>query len=307
MNSLKHKKISVIIPTLNAEIHIKSLLIALHGQSLKPFETIVIDSSSSDKTIETAKSLGAKVVVIQKKDFDHGRTRNHGANIAAGDIIVYMTQDCLPADFLFLENLIAPLSDPAIPLSYARQLPKEDANPVEKFARFFNYPQQALIKDNSSLATMGIKTFFCSNVASAVRKKEFEYLGCFPEKTITGEDMFFAAKAIEKGYKIAYQPSAKVFHSHTYSLIQQFKRYFDAGVSLNMNRWILGLAKPEKEGGRFLKEEVKFLIKNGSFLWIPYGLVDAVMRFAGYHVGYLEGLMPKSLKKALSMNSDFWK
>jgi rhamnosyltransferase len=306
MDSLKQTKISVIIPTLNAEAYIKPLIIALQNQSLKPFETIAIDSSSLDKTVEIAESCGAKVIIINKSDFDHGKTRNEAARIASGDILVFMTQDSVPADSSFLENLISPLSEPYIALSYARQLPKEDANPIEKFARNFNYPAEAVIKDRSMLPIMGIKTFFCSNAASAVRKREFEELGCFPSQIITSEDMFFAFKVITAGYKIAYQPSARVLHSHNYSLAQQFKRYFDIGVFFNRNKELLNFTKMQREGNMFIKEQTGFLIKNRFFLWIPYGYIDAAMRFAGYRLGRIEYLMPAFLRKILSMNKGFW-
>jgi rhamnosyltransferase len=86
------KTISVIIPTLNAEEQIHGLLISLKNQSV-PCEIILIDSSSSDLTVRTADSLGAKSIIIRREDFDHGRTRNLGASHAAGDIMVFLTQD----------------------------------------------------------------------------------------------------------------------------------------------------------------------------------------------------------------------
>ncbi len=94
---------------------------------------------------------------------------------------------------------------------------------------------------------MGIKTFFFSNVFSAIRRKEFEEIGGFPENVIMFEDMLFAAKLIERGYKIAYVPEAKVIHSHDYSLVQQFRRYYQAGVSFKETHGLCVMRDPTKK------------------------------------------------------------
>jgi rhamnosyltransferase len=103
--------ISVIIPTRNAEEHIHGLLTSLKGQSVS-CEVIVIDSSSSDCTIRIADSFNVKTKIIIKRSFDHGGTRNLAVTKATGDIIVFLTQDAMPADRYFLEQLIKPLENP---------------------------------------------------------------------------------------------------------------------------------------------------------------------------------------------------
>ena len=99
-------------------------------------------------------------------------------------------------------------------------------------------------------------------VFSAIRRKEFEEIGGFPENVLMFEDMLFAAKLIEGGYKIAYVPEAKVVHSHDYSLVQQFRRYYQAGVSFQRNPWFTRYARSNKEGIAFLRDEIKFLFKQ---------------------------------------------
>ena len=216
--------VSVIIPTLNAEIYIDDLLSSLRGQSVK-CEIIIVDSSSSDRTASIAASGNAKIVTVRKEDFNHGKARNIGVQEATGDIVVFLTQDALPFDKHCLENLLKPLESSEIVASYGRQIPRSDASPVESFARLFNYDDKPMIKGRDDLSKLGIKTFFFSNVCSAIKIKEFKELGGFPENIIMFEDLIFAAKAILKGYKIAYVPEAKVLHSHNFSLIQQFHRY----------------------------------------------------------------------------------
>jgi rhamnosyltransferase len=90
---------------------------------------------------------------------------------------------------------------------------------------------------------------------------------------------------IEQGYRIAYVPEAKVMHSHDYSLQQQFRRYYQAGVSFQRNAWFKRYAGSNKEGLAFLKEEIKFLFKQKKYLWIFYAILEAICKYTGYKLG----------------------
>jgi rhamnosyltransferase len=299
-------RVAVIIPTRNGGKDLKRLLRSLKKQSVKSSQILVVDSSSDDDTSDICKAFGAAFIRIDAKSFDHGRTRNFAAARAEGEIIVFLTQDALFKNHHCLKNLIKPLEFPMIAASFARQIPKRDANPVEVFVRSFNSPSVEIITGVNDLPRLGIKTFFFSNACSAVKKKVFEEVGGFPEKIIMNEDMLLAAKLIMKGYKVAYQADAVVYHSHNYSLADQFRRYFDIGVFFSRNRWIMNLASAEREGLRYLKEEVKFLSRHGRKSWIPRALVDTVARFLGYQAGLSERKLPLFFKKKASYNKGFW-
>jgi rhamnosyltransferase len=282
--------ISVVIPTLNAKSTISNLLLQIRQQTISS-ETLLIDSSSSDGTVDIAESLGAQTSIIARQEFSHGSTRNLGAIIAHGNVLIFLTQDALPADDCCLENLMKPLDDPQIVASFGRQLPRPNASPTEEFTRLFNYPDAPTVKGREDLPRLGIKTFFFSNVCSAIKTKEFKELGGFPENIIMFEDLLFAAKAILKGYKIAYVPEAKVWHSHNFSLTQQFRRYQDAGISLRNNAWIFEHAKANREGAEFLKQEIAYLSKKHQCVWIPYAIAESVFKFAGFWLG-MHGINP---------------
>jgi rhamnosyltransferase len=299
-------KVSVIIPTRNGGKYLAQLLKTLEEQTFKPVQILVVDSSSDDNTLRICKASGADLIQISAKTFDHGRTRNLAATMTQGEILVFMTQDALFRGNECLKDLIRPLENPAVAASYGRQIPREDANPVERFVRSFNYPCGELVKGIDDLQRLGVKTFFFSNACSAIKKNAFEEVGGFPEKTIMNEDMSLAAKLLIKGYKIAYQPDAVVYHSHNYSLANQFRRHFDIGVFFNRNRWIKNLTRPEGEGIKYLREELICLFNNGQKSWIPYALVDTAIRFLGYRVGLLEERLPLYLKKRASHNRGFW-
>jgi rhamnosyltransferase len=295
--------VSLIIPTYRAENSIIRFLENLKEQAID-IEVIIIDSSSPDHTVEIAASYGADIVVINQQEFNHGGTRNLGVSHSHGDVIVFMTQDALLLDQSCIMNLIKPLETDFVAAAYGRQIPKEDAMLTERFARLYNYPDRPIIKGMEQIEEMGIKTFFFSNVFSAVRKKEFEELGGFPENVIMFEDMLFAAKLIERGYKIAYVPDAKVLHSHDYSLLQQLRRYYQAGVSFKMNPWFMDYAGSNKEGIKFLKEEIKFLLKRKEYLWIPYAMLEAMYKYVGYKLGLNYDRFPHFLNKTVVIQND---
>ena len=299
-------KISVIIPTKNAERFLNNLFLRLKEQLLRPHQLIIVDSSSTDATLKIATQFNAQIIQIKEEEFNHGKARNLGASVATGDVFVFMTQDVIPADKNLLKNLTSPLSQNFIGASYARQIPKADANPIEIYFRTFNYPNKKIIKEINQTSELGIKTFFFSNVCSAIRKDIFEEIGGFPEDVIINEDMFFASEVLKKGYKIVYEPSAVVYHSHNYSFFSLFKRYFDIGVFMKNYHIGQNDMLAEKEGIKYLIGLTRFLIKN-NVKWLPYAVVDTMTRFLGYKLGLMEKHIPIKIKSKISLNKNFWK
>jgi rhamnosyltransferase len=262
-------------------------------------QIIIVDSSSSDNTASIAESRKLKLITISNIAFNHGKARNLGIQGEENDVVVFLTQDALPVDHFCLEHLIKPLEDQQILASFGRQIPRPDASPIEKFTRTFNYPETPTVKGLKDIPRIGIKTFFFSNVCSAIKTKEFKQLGGFPENIIMFEDLIFAAKAILHGYKIAYVPEAKVWHSHNFSLVQQFCRYQDAGISLRNNAWIFEHAKANGEGIDFLKQEIAYFYNTHQYRWIPYAIAESIFKFAGFWLG-LHGMTTRKREAASS-------
>ena len=282
-------RISVIIPTLNAGASIGELLSKLLSQTMPPFEIIVIDSSSGDPTVNIAEGMGAKTIVIPQSAFNHGGTRNRAAMEAKGDILIFMTQDALPCDTILIEKLTGPLRDSPVAAAFGRHVPYQNASLLEAFARTFNYPEQGSIKGINDVKAYGIKTFFFSNACSAIKKDAFLKAGLFPEGVPSNEDMLLAAKLIINGHKIAYVPDAKVIHSHNYSLLKQFGRYYNIGSSLRKNGWVLQYARSEGEGARFMKEQILFVIKRKKYILLPYIFLETFTKYAGFRLGLITG------------------
>ena len=279
----------MIIPTLNACRTIGSLISSLLSQESPPFEIIVIDSSSGDNTAGIAGDFGAKTIVIPQRSFNHGKTRNLAAKEASGEVLVFMTQDALPADKKMLGALTGPLQLDDIAAAFGRHIPAPDANPLDAFARYFNYPDEGSIKGIDDISRFGIKTFFFSNVCSAIKKESFMMAGMFAEDIRANEDMLIAAKLILTGFRIAYVPDARVIHSHNYSLLKQFRRYYNIGSSLKTHDWVLRHVRAEGEGMRFVREQMRFAFREQKYFLVAYILLESAAKYAGYKSGLLLG------------------
>jgi len=298
--------ISVIIPTLNAADKLSALLDALKSQTPAPGEIIVIDSSSTDNTVEIAEQFACVTRTIPSQEFDHGRTRNGAADLARGEILVFMTQDARPCDEHFLEMLTSPLRNGSAQASYARQIADPDASPPETFARRINYPDQSHTKTIDDLAEMGVKTFFFSNAASAVTRHAFEAVGKFPEDVVVNEDMLFCARLLNSGRAVAYQAESRVFHSHDYSLARQFKRYFDIGAFMAQAGPELSKARTGTQGRKFVGQQLRFLLAEKKYLWFLRACADNCLRYLGFVIGRRHSCLPRWLRKRLSMQPGFW-
>ncbi|MDR3562963.1 MAG: glycosyltransferase family 2 protein [Negativicutes bacterium] len=279
---IKSPKVSVIIPTLNAQTLIGPLWEALQRQWLSPWETIIIDSTSDDKTADIASAFGSKVISIGRKDFNHGLTRNLGATLVSGDIIVFMTQDALPADDETLYHLIEPIVEGKAVAAYARQIPCDESDPIERFWRFHNYPEEAAIKNLQTT----YRRYFFSNVCSAFRRDVFLELEGF-EKAEIGEDMLMAYRLINARYSIAYQSSAQVLHSHHFTTREKIRRYFQIGAFNQAHPFLTAEASHEKDGIATVKKLFGYLLGSGEYRHLPIALADMTLRYLAYAAGRL--------------------
>lgn len=305
--------VDIIIPTYKPDEKFMKLIEMLEIQTVSVNKMIVINTE--EKYME-ALCIGNRFLAehkklsihhISRKEFDHGKSRNFGAKKSEADIIVFMTQDAMPANEYLLEKLLAPLTDGNVACSFARQLPAADSTMTEKLTREFNYPAETKVKSKADLKDMGIKTYFCSNVCCAYNAKIFKELHGFINHTIFNEDMIYAAKVIDNGYKIAYVADAKVIHSHNYSAGQQFHRNFDLGVSQADHQEIFGNISSESEGIKMVKETINKLKNAGCTKEIPGYIVTSGCKFIGYRLGKMYKKLPMWLIRKCTMSPEYWK
>ena len=300
-------EISVIIPTYNAQHYFPKLLEKLKAQTVE-FELLIIDSSSSDKTIEIAQKYTDRIITIPQSEFDHGGTRTKAAKIASGEIVVFLTQDALPVDTDTIEKIIAVFNDPKIGAAYGRQIPYPETSIFGKHLRNFNYPETSHRRSLEDKEKYGIKTVFLSDSFAAYRREALEKIDWIKDGLISSEDSYAGAKMLLAGYTLAYTAEAKVYHSHSYSIIQEFKRYFDIGVFYNDQEWILEkFGKAEGEGGRYVKSEFHYLLQNHAYLRIPEFFTRNGMKYLGYKLGQNYQHLPQSLIEKISMHPFWWK
>jgi rhamnosyltransferase len=297
--------ISVIIPSLNAVPMLESLVTSLRDQTTPPNEIVVVDSASTDGTLQLANDQGCTILSIARNDFNHGGTRNFASLHAHGDILVFMTQDALPVDPFFLQHLLDPILSGKAVASYARQVAYPNASAGEKFARDFNYPSVSQIRTRASIESMGLGAYFFSNVSSAIRTDVFMDEGMFADDVIMNEDMLMCAKLLEAGHAVAYVAEAQVYHSHDYSLLQTFQRYFDIGVFFSRHFDLPGLATNGR-GAAYTQELLAQMLKQGEMYPFFHAIGETCAKFAGFTLGKLEQFIPLLVKKHFSMHSGFW-
>lgn len=297
---------SVLVPTLNAASYLPALVESLRGQHEAPVEIVIVDSSSADGTAELARELGCDVEEIPKTSFNHGATRNLAAARSRGDVLVFMTQDALPVDATFLGRLVRPIREGEAVATYARQVPYPTANPTEVFARQFNYPAASFSRSRTDVEALGIRAYFFSNVASAIRRDVFEAVGRFPATTIANEDMLLSAKLLHAGHGTRYVADACVYHSHDYDMRQQFRRFFDIGVAMERAQDLLRGGTVGGQGLHYVWEQTRFLAAHKQWKWLARSYAEAGVKFCAMSLGRKERFLPTRLKTKLSMHSFFW-
>jgi len=301
--------VDAVIPVYHPGKEFYELLKRLGRQSYPLHKIILMNTGKAPWREEIEKDYPlCEVHLLNKEEFDHGGTRHHAALLSGADYLLYLTQDALPADEFLVENLLAAfLWDEKIKAVYGRQLPREDCREIERYTRSFNYPDKSRIKSKEDLETLGIKTFFCSNVCAMYEKETYEKQGGFTRHTIFNEDMIYAGGLIQSGYKIAYAAEAKVIHSHNYGASEQFHRNFDLAVSQTDHPEIFGGIRSEKEGIRLVLGTAKHLLKvKKPWLLFPLATTSAG-KILGYKFGQNYRRLSDNFILKCTMNPSYWR
>lgn len=305
-------KVDVIIPVYKPGPELLTLLEKLEDQTVNIQNIILMNTEEKyfrrlipDETEFKSGHSSVKVYHLAKGEFDHGGTRHAGVLHSDAEVFVAMTQDAMPADRFLIENLVGGLSE-NVAVAYARQLPAENAGELERITRKFNYPGVSCVKTREDMDTLGIRTFFCSNVCAAYRRKVYDELGGFIRHTIFNEDMIFAAGAVKAGYGIAYQAQAKVIHSHSYTNMQQLRRNFDLGVSQADHPEVFGGIRSESEGKKLVREAWKSLQGRHQLYRFPGFMLQCCYKYTGYLLGKNYRRLPLKIILALTDNKAYW-
>lgn len=215
---------SIIIRTLNEARYLEDLLLMIARQRLSGIrlETVIIDSGSTDGTLEIARRYGCRITEISKSEFSFGRSLNRGCAFSSGEILVFISGHCVPVDEDWLQNLCQPLVDGVVSYSYGRQVGDDESNYSERriFAKYF--------PESSALPQEG---WFCNNANSALLRSVWKD-ALFDEELTGLEDMELAKRLVSAGHRIGYVAPAAVFHHHQESWAQIRRRFEREALAL---------------------------------------------------------------------------
>lgn len=288
----------VIIPVYEPDKRLYIILKRLLKQSVKPEKiNIILTLSEKYGALEFMEGLAKNeirseiitVETIEKQEFNHGGSRQRAAENVKAGYALFMTQDAIPYDSKLAEKLLSEFENEKTVVTYARQLPYKNATLREKFARSYNYPDTSQLKDKRMLDAGKIKAIFCSDVCAMYDMKVFTDLDGFERNTDFNEDMLYANKALLNGYLISYCADAKVYHSHNLSFTGQYKRNKEIARSQKEHPEVFEPLSSENEGLSFVKNGVKYMMKEGGIKDTAAFITDCGFKFAGYKVGKLLG------------------
>ena len=233
--SLSILKAPVVILTYNAGPSFEALLDKLFVQKTDlDYEILVIDSGSTDGTVELARRHGAPVHQVPRAEFDHGATRDLGVSLSSGEYVAFIVQDAVPLDERWLAAMVENLDrDELVAGVYGRQIPRPESSPLtrvlvnggdpaglERREQFAGTPKlyRALPPSERRM----LASF--DNVSSCLHRSVWEE---FPfGQTNFGEDLRWGKKVVEAGYKLVYEPRSAVFHSHERGAAYDLRRHY---------------------------------------------------------------------------------
>jgi glycosyltransferase involved in cell wall biosynthesis len=216
--------VSIIIRTLNEDKYLDELLKAIDVQEKNGFlcEVVIVDSGSTDKTLEIANKHKAKVTYIKKQEFSFGRSLNIGCEFADGEYLVFISGHCIPVNKNWLQDLVDPLIQNQCDYTYGRQIGRDTTKFSENqvFERYFPKGADILVSN-----------IFCNNANSAITRIAWSKYQ-FNEELTGLEDIFMAKEISQDNGNISYVESSIVYHIHDESWMQVKSRYERESIAL---------------------------------------------------------------------------
>jgi len=295
-------KVSIIIPCKDAEATIGRVLEQVFSQHGAPaLEVVVVDSGSTDGTLQTVSRFPVRLHQIAPHEFRHGATRNLGARLATGDILVFLNADAIPASRDWLARLIAPLEDRGIVATYGRQIPNPDAHPAEAFFLSYFYPPESRLQRGSGHG-LELEDVFFSTANCAIRREAWE-AEPFNDAIPISEDQEWSRRILMRGFAIRYVADACVYHSHNYTTVHAFRRFFDCGMVSDVTFAGPGGGRTLAilwRGLRYLAREWWWVLRHHGWLWLMRSAHLDLAKGMGLLLGRLHRMLPAWAVEAMS-------
>lgn len=307
IKKISRPDVAVIVLTRNAGELWGQWIKGIQQQTIQAGRYLVVDSSSGDQTVQQALTAGLEVYSIAAETFNHGGTRQLAAELCHdAKYLVFLTQDAILDEPDSLELLLAQLSDDKVGMAYGRHIPHPQASLIEKHARSYTYPETSAVRSKADLEALGFRAAFSSDVYAAYRASALRSIGGFPEHIIVSEDSYVSARLLLAGWKVVYSAESSVRHSHQYSLLQIFRRYFDIGVFHASEATLLhGIGKPDKEAWVYVRSLIHYLSQRRKrLLWLA--ALQTLVKLMGFRLGKLYQYFPAQWCQTLSLQKAYW-
>ena len=307
IKKINRPDVAIIVLTRNAGSLWSQWIAGIQQQTVQAGRYLVVDSSSTDKTVEQALTAGLEIYSISADTFNHGGTRQLAAELCHGaEYLVFLTQDAILDEPTSLELLLQQFSDSKVAMAYGRHIPHPQASLIEKHARAYTYPEASAVRSKADLEAVGFRAAFSSDVYACYRARALRSIGGFPEHIIVSEDSYVSARLLLAGWSVVYSAESSVRHSHQYSLLQIFRRYFDIGVFHASEATLLcGIGKPDKEAWVYVRSLISYLSERRKrLLWLA--ALQTLVKLIGFKVGKLYQYLPAQWCHAISLQKAYW-
>ena len=268
--------VGVVIRSLNESALIGTCLEALRAQAgAFDLDVLVVDSGSTDATVEIAREHGARVLELPPADFDYAKTLNLGIEEVRGDLVVVLSAHAVPLGDDWLARTTRWFGDPRVAGVGSRQVPWPDApwREVHRLAQQFG--------ETSSTSADGHAVIF-SNAASVVRRAAWdEHRFRLP----AAEDADWAERVVSEGWTIVYEAGVAVHHSHRESPRAQALRLIDINRVLDRGRRRRTLLHTVREAaGLVVRDARTILALDGLTTGRKLAHLADLVRLAWYYV-----------------------
>lgn len=291
--------VSIVIRTKNEAEFIEETLKRVAKQEFSgEYETIIVDSGSTDSTLDIIKKYELRLLQITQEEFSYGRSLNIGARNARGPIIVNLSAHSFPRDKRWLTNLILGFEAGNVAGVYGRQVSIGRINPFEALQNDLFFGKEG-IKFHANNEKIWNKIHF-SNSNSAISKEVWQEFK-FDEEVSYAEDIVWQTEVMEAGFSVVYAPNAAVYHTHRVNLYMAWKNSRDCAYALAlMKKKRRSIPLIMVDGGIFLASIPKALLQNVRYIlrnnYREYLMIAPLYVVSGWF-GWLTGRISYRLKK----------